>query len=683
MKKILFLILLISNFVISQVQFNNDSIMMLDEIEATYHATKSLPITFHNINQNDIKLKSMGQEPSIFLTATPSITAYSDGGHNQGYSYFRLRGIDQTRINITFDGVPLNDPIDHAFYFSNFPDILNSISKIQIQRGVGTSKNGTASYAGNIELFSPTLHQNPKKEIGWGSGSFNSIRLYAIYNSGVSKNKALYARISKIYSGGFKEHSSHNSKSMFISSGLFKEKSMWKFNLLAGNQKNNLAWMPVLEQEINCNRKTNSNSPYEKDDFSQLLLQIKNLYSFSEKTSIRSSVYYILADGWWNFDLDNYYGITTPTNPLTRNGLSSNVKGLFLNYITHYKKVKFTSGLHGNLYQNDFTESVASTKEIWSQNTKYKKEISGFTKFEIKANTLLIFGDLQYRVTQFDYDGLVNFNKLKWSFINPKIGLSLKTHKNSMLYFNIGKSGREPSRYDMFQGMDVLSYLCDVDANGEIIIPEYGNSLINNTEPEYVTDFEFGVRKKDNSNTININFYYLDFNNERVLNGAIGPNGLSLTSNVEKSFRTGIELHSQTSISETIKLVNNTSFNHSKIKENSIQFEPILTPKFIFNQEIIYSLKNINLSITARYQSQAYMNFENTESLNDYIVLNGRIDYQKSDYIISLFINNISDNYYFNYGSINTDPYDGIEDGGRTYFVQAPRNFFISFKYLF
>ena len=160
MKKIFLLLICITNISISQNIFQTDSINQLLEINATYYAQKQTPITHQNIKLEDIQKQSIGQEPAFIFANTPSIIAYADGGHSQGYSYFTLRGIDQTRINITLDGVPLNDPADQAFYFSNYADILNSISKIQIQRGVGVSKNGNASYAGSIELFSPNLNQN-------------------------------------------------------------------------------------------------------------------------------------------------------------------------------------------------------------------------------------------------------------------------------------------------------------------------------------------------------------------------------------------------------------------------------------------------------------------------------------------------------------------------------------------
>ena len=147
---------------------------MIKEVVVSYQADKLTPVTFQNLNIKDLKAKSTGQEPSYLLSETPSITVYSDAGSTQGYSYFRMRGIDQTRINISLDGVPLNEPEDQGAYFSNYPDIMNSVSKVQIQRGIGTSKNGVASYGGSVQLSSPNLHNEGYSTIGLGYGSFNS-----------------------------------------------------------------------------------------------------------------------------------------------------------------------------------------------------------------------------------------------------------------------------------------------------------------------------------------------------------------------------------------------------------------------------------------------------------------------------------------------------------------------------
>ena len=277
------------------------------------------------------------------------------------------------------------------------------MNKIQIQRGIGTSKNGTASYAGSIELFSPELYNPKKMELGFGYGSFNTLRTYGIFNSGIINNKGLYVRVSKIYSDGFKQHASNNSQSLFLSSGLFLDKSTWKINVLAGNQKNGLAWMGVPENEINCNRTTNANSEFEKDNFSQVLFQLKNNFYPNGTSTIHSSIYYTLADGYWDFDLNNYYGSPSTDDEIYTNSLTSHLIGFFSNYTNNYKSykdenLKWTTGIHGNIYKNDFTESQTTLDLIYNQNTKKKNEASVFNKLELKTNNFLIFGDIQYRL---------------------------------------------------------------------------------------------------------------------------------------------------------------------------------------------------------------------------------------------------------------------------------------------
>ena len=180
--------LLLSGYTL-MAQISLDTIIQLNEINATFKATETSPVNYQNISKEDIKQKSIGQEPAMLISNTPSITYSVDGGHSQGYAYFRLRGLDQTRVNITIDGIPLNDPMDQAFYFSNFADILNSVDNIQIQRGAGITKNGNASYAGSIELFSEKLSNPENYSFGLGYGSFNTLRTFASFNSGIKKTK--------------------------------------------------------------------------------------------------------------------------------------------------------------------------------------------------------------------------------------------------------------------------------------------------------------------------------------------------------------------------------------------------------------------------------------------------------------------------------------------------------------
>ena len=190
-----------------------------------------------------------------------------------------------------------------SIFYGSYVDILNSVSKIQIQRGVGTSKNGTANYAGSIEMFSPELHKSKKFEFGLGPGSFNTMRIFGLFQSGLSNGKmsaqkdylfkkAIYVRVSKMKSDGYKQNASNDAQSLFISGALFFDKSNWKLNILSGSQKNGLAWMGASKEDIKLNRTSNGNSEFEKDDFSQTTMQIKNTLFIKNNNTVESSLYY-------------------------------------------------------------------------------------------------------------------------------------------------------------------------------------------------------------------------------------------------------------------------------------------------------------------------------------------------------------------------------------------------------
>lgn len=639
-----------------------DSIKHLDEVVVTYQADKRTPVTFQNIYSKEIKEKSTGQEPSFLLSETPSITNYSDAGNSQGYSYFRLRGIDQTRINMTLDGVPLNEPEDQGAYFSNYPDIFNSVSKIQIQRGVGTTKNGVASYGGSVQLFSPNLSDTTKTTFGLGYGSFNSLRVFGEYNSGIRNKKALYVRASQIYSDGYKYHSSNNSQSIFLSGGLFYDKSTWKLNILAGHQQNDMAWIGVSDSLIDINRRTNANNKQEKDRFFQTLTQLQNSWQISRSSSLQSSIYYTFLKGNYGFDLNNFLGLPS-TDELYNYAVQSHFVGFFSNYTFSKKQFNLTTGLHGNIYNRQHTGSEKSLGQLY-QNTGYKNEISIFTKADYTLKWFTFFADVQYRYVNFDYKGSVAMQKLDWNFINPKAGLSANINPNSTLYYSVGYTGREPTRNDMFGG------------NDDLLADSLGNAILSNTKPEYVLNHELGFRFQKNKIHFDVNLYYMDFKNEIVLDGKFGPNGLALTNNVEQSFRTGLELSATYKVTKHFSLVNNSSFNYSRIKEQTETFNPILTPPIIINQEAVFSKNNFTIALSARYQHNSYIDFANEERVNSYFLLNSRASYSIKGFLFSVFLNNITNAKYFNQGYVDFD-------GSKKYFVQAPTNFYASIQYSF
>lgn len=639
-----------------------DTNSRLSEVVISYQAIKNTPVTFQNLYSKELKARSTGQEPSFLLAeTTPSVTAYADAGNTQGYSYYRMRGIDQTRINTTFDGMPLNEPEDQGAYFSNYPDLLNSVSKIQIQRGSGTSKNGVANYAGSIELFSPNLPDSARTNVGINYGSFNSLRIFGEYNSGIKNNKAVYIRASQISSDGYKYHSANNSQSVFLSTGLFLDKSVWKLNVLAGHQKNQLAWLGVADSLIVKDRRTNANVN-EHDGFTQCLLQVHNKWMPTKSAAVQTSIYYTFLNGNYDFNLNGFLGLPG-TEELYNYAFKSNLVGFFSNYTLSKQHFKWITGLHGNLYNRRHIGSEKTLGELYT-NTGYKKEVAVFTKVDYNFGKLSFFTDLQYRLSSFDYTGRVFFDKTNWSFFNPKAGLSVEVNTGAVFYYSIGRTGREPTRNDMFAG------------NDDLLADSLGNAMVAVKQPESVVDHEFGLRYQSKKINVNVNVFYMNFKNEIVLNGKFGPNGLALTNKVENSFRTGVELNLMYKLSQQFTLNNNSSFNYSRIREQQEKFSPILTPAFIINQELVYRHNYFSASLMARYQSGSFIDFANTAKVNSYFLLNGHIAYTVKAFDLAVFINNMSNSKYFNNGYVDID-------GTKKYFVQAPANCSVSVKYNF
>jgi iron complex outermembrane recepter protein len=662
---LIFTMLLVSNVLIAHNQnvSKPDSIHSLQEVTLTYQANKHTPVTFQDISSTEIHSKSYGQEPSFLLTETPSITNYSDAGNGQGYTYLRMRGIDQTRINISFDGVPMNEPEDQGAYFSNYPDLINRISRMQIQRGVGSSKNGVASFGGSIQLFSPSVEDSARLSVSLGGGSFNTFKGAVDFQTGLKTGQATQAMLFRGVSDGYKYHSFNDSYSMYLANSRITERSMLKASLLAGMQGNGMAWLGVPAVDVAKDRRTNANSN-ERDRFIQWMMQLQHVWKMSEYSTLASSVYVTALLGGYDFDLNNYMGLPS-TDEMYAYHFMSRLVGFFSNYSYSKGNFSWTTGVHGNLYEREHLFSDTTRSRAWIyRNTGYKREISAFTKVNYTMNRYSFFADVQYRATSFDYVGEVAFKRMVWHFVNPKVGLSMEVMPDAMLYYSIGGTGREPTRNDMFGG------------NDNLLADETGKPVLPITKAEFVVDQELGFRRESRRFPFSVNLYYMDFRNEIVLDGKFGPNGLALTNNVDRSFRTGVEWSLTYRLNRNVAFVNNSSYNYSRIKERQVVFQPILTPSLIVNQEVVYTANRFSAAVSGRCQGRSYMDFANTATLDSYVLVNGRFGYEFGGFQLGLFLNNITNASYFSNGYVDYD-------GSKKYFVQAPTNFFTTLKYTF
>lgn len=654
MKKFLFLIILIPFFLKSQ---DIKDTVNLETIEIeSIRIDKSTPITKFLITEKQKEFNYYSQEVPVLLSISPNITYYSDGGGYQGYTYFRLRGIDQTRINMTLNGIPLNEPEDQGVYFSNFPDFSKSMESIQIQRGIGTSSNGVSSYGGSINFESKQGFE-PYTNMDIGYGSFDTYRFDIENSTGLSKNKtSFYSRYSNMGTDGYKYHSGSKGQSFFLNGGYYGDKNILKTIIFSGVSENELAWIPVDQYDILIDPRTNYNTNRENDRFKQNLVSLIYIRKLDKYSNITTTLYYNRLNGYWDLDLLNY-GIDT----VQRYGFSHDFYGLISNYNYEKNNTKLNIGIHINEFNRTHYSNILPNTDSVYTNIGHKPERSGFVKIQQKVNKFILFGDIQMRYTTFEYDGDILIDKMYWTFLNYRFGTRYITNSKSSIYINIGKSYREPTRTNIFGGIENPSYF---DVNYDI-------------SPESVVDIETGLDYHSRLFEINTNLYYMKFKNEITFIGILGEDALPLMDNVDNSFRSGIEMdmvyYLFKSTEQTVKYRNNVAYSYNRIKENNREFQPLYTPNFIMNNQLIFDIKNSSFLIENLFRNGSYMDWENKTKLPSYFVFNFQFGYKFNNNIEMLFrYNNMTDETYFTNGEVN--------DNNIYLFVNPPRNWFITFK---
>lgn len=648
--------------------------IQLEEISIqSVRSDQSLQITETTLDQNRIEQNYAGQEVPVILGKTPSVTWYSDGGNYTGYSYLRLRGLDQTRVNFTMNGVPLNEPEDQGAYFSNYPDFLNSMRSIQVQRGVGLSTNGNTSFAGSVNMESPSLKDSAYTELNTNYGSYHTYRISPEFNTGVLKNNwSFYGRYSNVGSDGFRDHSGTQGQSFFLSGGYIGKKGVLKFTGFTGVSKNQMAYLAIADSSLKKNYTANFLTRNEKDEFKQTLLMIQYIAPLGKNSFLTTTGYYNYLEGGYDIlfmpDLYNF-------------SVKSDFYGGMINYQYQKNGFRINAGFHMNDY-NRFHYSFIQPDEnkLLYKNYGHKSELAAFLKASYTKKKFTIFGDLQYRNAQFNYyadkNTPINIESVNWQFINPKGGLSYLISNKHVLYATIGKTSREPTRNDMFAGydnIDSLNYL------------EIGK--LKRVKSEEVTDVEAGVKINVTKVKIDFNLYSMEFKNEIAAIGQLSYIGLPLRKNVESSYRRGVELDL---LAEPIRrLVFGTQFNLSsnRIKTFTTDYDsltytnvrPLLTPEMILNQTVSYGFtKWFKAEVGARYLSESFLDNSNNKNyvIPSSLTFNGAVCFTfMKRHSLNFMVNNITDQKYYTSGY--------VQAGQSYYFAMATRNYFVTLKLRF
>lgn len=660
MKKLLSILLMIFSTSLIFGQDTTKSIILSDiEITGVRTDTKT-PISQKTLTKEDISKTYQGQEMSFILDKTPSIISQTDGGQPNGYTTFRLRGIDQTRINMTLNGVPLNEPEDQGVYFSNYPNFATNIKSMQIQRGVGTSANGTSSYGGSINFEGNSgIDKETSAQIGYGS--FNTQRMNVSHSTGINNKFAMFSNLSVYQSDGYKYNSGGSGYSAFVSGGYYGEKNVVKFTGFSGRSMNQMAWFAVSEDDINKDPRINYNPKGENDDFRQSFAQLQYVRSINKNSTLTTTGYYNRLDGNWGiFEYDTVYN---PVNLVTF-GLSSNFYGIMTNYHLELNKLTINVGLHANSYNRTHSSPkvlneylIYDTLNNPYRNTGYKTDYSAYTKIGYNIGKFTLFCDLQVRNVGFTYRGDTTIKPLNWTFFNPKGGVTYNHSNKVNYYLSVGQSHREPTRTDMFGGKDNLSNL-------------------NIITPEQVIDYELGSNIKNKRLSLQYNLYYMDFKNEITLLGALGSNGLPLMTSVRKSFRSGIETDLRLEVFKGVFITNSSNYSYNRIQNNGKEYQPLYTPNLVVNQGFEYINKGFIFGVLAKYHSESYINSANTLTTPSFAILNANIGYTYKNYNISIQGINLTNKKYYT---------SGVEgpNGTRQFFVNAPLSGYVTLKATF
>lgn len=647
-------------------------------------AGEDAPIAQTTINKQQIEDEFAGQDAQFILSETaPSIVTYSEAGTNfSNYGGMRMRGIDQTRINITLNGVPLNDMLDQGVFFSNFTDFANSMESVQVQRGVGFSTNGTASYAGSINFESEQIRQpNPEANVQLNAGSFNTYRASAEVESGMIEDKfAFYGRMTNFTTDGYRYHSGTDAWSMFFSGGYFGEKDMLKVNAFNGRTKSNLAYFPVPQPLIDDDPRTNLNYPQDRDNFGQYFTQVQYTRFASEELSFSGSAYVGGAGGDFPFGLDSNFATSGPLAQQINYPLTNEHYGFFGNVNYLGEKLSLKGGIHTYLFQRRNWEYIIpnSTMTIYDDSSS-KDEISAFVNAEYNFGRLTVFGDVQVRSTNMQFHPDYRFISqaadiptYNYTFVNPKIGLNYNITESLSAYASFGRTGREPTKFDIFGSSTRL------DSTNLAAVQDE-----NTIKPEFVNDFEGGVRYRSENFSGRVNLFWMDFRNK------IEPIGerlvfVQLRKNMPQSYRRGVEIEGRWQSDAGLYLNGFLSIIDARIEEYAPDnrptdevFEnvrPALTPPFLGQLTAGYNWNDqMEISITGRYTEEMYIEPTNQENLTvpSSFVLDARLSWNFwKDHQLVLQAGNLFDALYYTYGEVGSHQGETVP----AYYVQPPRN---------
>ncbi len=685
-------------------------------------ANEKTPIAFTNLSKAEIEKSNFGQDLPFLISLTPSVVTSSDAGAGVGYTGLRIRGADPSRINVTINGIPLNDSESQGVWWVNMPDFASSLDNIQIQRGVGTSTNGAGAFGASINLKTLGLNNKAYTITNNSLGSYNTMKNNIEFGSGLISDKFTFdARLSQISSDGYIDRASSELKSLYIQGTYYSKKSVLKAIIFSGHERTYQAWNGVPLRYLDTNRTFNSYTyENEVDNYNQTHYQLHYNKQINNSTYMNIAGHFTHGEGYYeqeklgenfaDYNLSNIvigFDTITSTDLIRRKWLNNDFGGLTYSLNHTKENLNFTIGGAYNEYSGQHYGNI-----IWSEyssngnyNHQYYKDIA--TKYDnnmfIKTNyqasiSTSVFIDLQLRNIEYEFNGSdINGNmgeqSIDLEFFNPKFGLTHKINDKQLFYGSYAVANKEPNRSDYVESSP-------------------------NSRPLYETlyDTEIGFKYKSKKLMFNTNIYLMEYDNQLIKTGEINDVGYATSKNVKKSYRRGIEIEGSYLLTQKLRWSANLTLSKNKL-DTITQFidnwdtgiqeavthentDLAFSPNIIWSSQLSYAINNnTSMNFVSKYVGKQYIDntSSNDRQLDDYLISNLQIDYKLKSTIfntakISILINNIFDNEYvsnawlYRFISEGFDPRDSdhyvTKDSDSRYnmagyFPQATRNYLV------
>jgi iron complex outermembrane recepter protein len=687
-------------------------------------AGEKSPLAYSTISGGTIRKQNLGMDLPYILSLTPSLVETSEAGTGIGYTNLRIRGSDASRINVTIDGIPLNDPESQQVFWVDLPDLASSVDNLQVQRGVGTSSNGAGAFGATISIQTKNFENEPYAQFSTSGGSFGTICNMIAAGTGLLADRfAFQVRLSDINSDGYIDRTGSDHRSAYISGLLRSGRSRLKANVIIGEEKTGIGWWGVPAEMLKANRRYNPAGEYtddqgniqyyenETDNYRQNHYQLLYNLRINDQLNLSSALHYTYGTGYYEeFREDESYSdyglddvtlgsvTVTATDMIRRKWMSNDFYGFVWSLKYGNGSINASFGGGANSYSGDHygkimwmrTSGLEESNYQWYLNNGTKHEVSlyGKTEYEV-TDDFTIYGDLQYRYINYRMEGLDDDLKdlvqnHDFGFFNPKAGLFWSLSPDQDAYISFSIANREPARSDFKEASG------DPDAT---------------PKPERLYDTELGYKVHGRNSNAGINLYGMIYHNQLVPTGELSDVGYPIMTNVKNSYRIGIELSTSLKPTSFIDWNLNLTLSSNKIldfveyyqdydtltwdweykNKNHGKTDISYSPSVIGSNDITFKIfRNMELHLISKYVGKQF--FDNTMSkkrmIDPYFINSLRFDFNPvipkiKSAEFQVLINNILNHEYESNAYGGNWYEEGNEKTWSYYFPQAGINFMI------